>query len=114
MVGLYWLLVSIIPKAFEPIAQFVACEQEVRDVPKVWKKLSLEKLSRWKEDLEQVSSARCCCMPASATPLLDPVCADQAPQGVLEHVSEGIWCRGMGLGVCLKLGCLGSVGRGTR
>lgn len=79
LVGLCWLRVSIIPKAFEPIAQFIACEQEVRDIPKLWKKLNPEELSHWKDNLEQVSLARDCCMPASAAPLSDPVCADQAP-----------------------------------
>lgn len=81
--GLYWLpvelLISIILKAFEPIAQFVACEQEDRDLPKVRKQLRLEECSHRGEDLEQMFSPSGCCTSATAIPLFNTVCADQAP-----------------------------------
>lgn len=44
--GPYWLpvnrLISIILKAFEPIAPFVACKQEDGDIPEVSKQLRLK------------------------------------------------------------------------
>lgn len=46
LVGLYWLpvnrLISIILKAFEPIAPLVACKQEDGDIPEVRKQLRLK------------------------------------------------------------------------